>query len=84
MIKQLVGIFDRKAQSFVEISATEHLGVAARLFTEAVNTKSESPIYKWPNDFELYHLGNVDTETGALSPVDKKLVIQGETIKVRE
>lgn len=86
----LIAIFDRKAQSFIEMSATPSIGVAARQFTEAVNKQSESPIYKWPEDFELYEIGEWDTETGRPFPreneacdYDKKLIVAGDTVKIR-
>lgn len=90
----IVGIFDRKAQTFVEMNATPSIGVAARSFTEAVNKQSESPVYKWPEDFELYELGTWDTETGKCLYITdqdddgaieyrKKLIVTGEAVKVR-
>lgn len=87
----IVGIFDRKAQAFIEMTSTPSIGVAARQFTEAVNKPSESPIYKWPEDFELYELGDWDTETGKPdwrasddAEYEKKLILQAESVKVRE
>lgn len=85
----VIGIFDRKAQTFIEMGATPSIGVAARTFTEAVNKQSESPIYKWPADFELYELGNWDTESGMLEArfgekgYEKRLIVDGEAVKVR-
>lgn len=90
MKMQVIGIFDRKAQVFVEMSATPALGVATRNFTEAVNKQSESPVYKWPEDFELYHLGEWDTETGRCSALQddngdytKRLIVTGDGVKTR-
>lgn len=89
MKMQIIGIYDRKSQSFVEMSATPHIGVATRNFGEAVNTKADHPAYKWPEDFELWHLGEWDTETGKPTPITdngdfaKKLIVSGDSIKVR-
>lgn len=89
----IVGIFDRKAQAFIEMTSTPSIGVAARQFTEAVNKPSESPIYKWPEDFELYELGIWDTESGQPACrtddgtddlYEKKLILMAESVKVRD
>lgn len=93
----IVGIFDRKAQSFTEMTSTPSIGVAARQFTEAVNKPSDSPIYKWPEDFELYELGDWDTESGQpnyrsntidghpdVCLYEKKLILMAESVKVRD
>lgn len=91
MIMTIVGIFDRKAQAFISMTATAAIGVAAREFTEAVNTAKDSPLYKWPEDHELYELGVYDTETGMVqhrvdegAMYSKKLIITGDAVKVRE
>lgn len=88
MKMQIIGIFDRKSQSFVEMSATPALGVATRSFTEAVNKPSESPVHKWPGDFELWHLGDWDTDTGMPSRLNddkdqyaKRLIVTGDAVK---
>lgn len=85
----VIGIFDRKSQSFVEMSATPALGVAVRAFTEAVNKPSESPVHKWPADFELWELGEWDTESGHLTPrlnenhYERKLIVAGDSVKAQ-
>jgi len=87
----IIGIFDRKAQSFIEMSATPSVGVAARIFSEAVNKPSESPVYKWPEDHELYELGTWDSESGIplflaeeeRGQYQKRLIVTGESLKVR-
>lgn len=80
----IIAIFDRKAQIFVEMSATQNVGVATRAFSAAINTPSESPIHKWPEDFELYNLGEWDNETGALTGAKhKKLIVAGESVKTK-
>lgn len=78
----LVGIFDRKAQAFIEMSPVANVAVASRGFSEAVNKPSDSPVHKWPADFELYELGFWDTETGRPEPLsDKRLITTGDALK---
>lgn len=61
----IVGIFDRKAQSFISLGTTPHVGVAARELAETVNNKEHpTNISKWPGDFSLWDLGTFNTETG--------------------
>lgn len=80
----LVGIFDRKSQSFISLEPTPAIGVAARQFGEVVNKPSENPIYKWPEDFELYELGEWDSETGRPTcREEKRLICIAESLKVR-
>lgn len=75
MILTLIGIFDRKAQTFISIEATPNKGVALRSLTEIVNKPSDNPIHKWPDDFELYELGTFDTITGTPTPLEPKTLL---------
>lgn len=95
----LIGIFDRKAQMFISLEPTPNINVSLRQLTENVNKQTESPIYKWPEDYSLWELGEWDTETGqAIARKDddpppgeplnpwsfkKKLIIECEALKVR-
>lgn len=86
----VIGIFDRKSQSFISMEPTPAIGVAARQFTEVVNKPSDNAIYKWPEDHELYELGVFDSETGMIQArssddceYEKRLIIAGDAVKVR-
>lgn len=86
MKMMIVGILDKKANVFISLEPTANLAVATRQLTEVVNTRSESPISKWPEDFSLWHLGNFETETGEVSPLEKKrftkkLVVEAASVK---
>lgn len=90
MIKQIIGIFDSKADDFIEIGTVPSNAVAIRQFGEATNTKSESQLYKYPEDHQLFHLGSVDTNTGIITPLTddkdnkiKKLLIRGDELAIR-
>ncbi|QCQ84984.1 nonstructural protein [Blackfly microvirus SF02] len=87
----LIGIFDRKAQTFISLEPTPNVNVSLRQLTENVNTKSDSPLSKWPGDFSLWELGEWDSETGMAQfrenpdcQYEKKLVIECESLKTRE
>lgn len=84
----IIGIFDRKAQLFVEMSATANLAVATRGFSEAVNKPSESPVHKWPDDYSLWHMGYWDSETGKPDyfkndegDYERQLVVEASSLK---
>lgn len=77
----LVGIFDRKAQMYISLEPTPNINVSLRQLTENVNKTSDSPLHKWPEDYSLFNLGEFDNETGDLSSVDKKLIIECLSLK---
>lgn len=89
MKMQLVGIFDRKAQTFISLEPTPAIAVSVRQLTEVVNTQKENPICKWPEDYSLWHLGDFDTESGFHANLTddngwkKTLVIECESLKQR-
>ena len=59
--------YDRKAQYYLPIFQTRTDAEAIRSFTEAV-VQSESPVSKYPADYDLVCLGDMDQETGKISP----------------
>lgn len=80
----LIGMFDRKAQMYISLEPTPNINVALRQLTENVNKESDSPIYKWPEDYSLWELGSWDNETGQPRQSEqKKLIIECESLKQR-
>lgn len=84
----LIGIFDRKAQTFISLEPTPNVNVSVRQLTENVNKQSDSPLHKWPEDYSLWELGTWDSESGmAQHRTDegamyaKKLIIECESLK---
>lgn len=84
----LIGIFDRKAQTFISLEPTPNVAVSIRQLTENVNKQSDSPLYKWPADYSLWELGEWDSNSGKPTPREnndceweKKLVIECESLK---
>lgn len=90
MKMQIVALFDAKAQVYSELWATPTVGTATRQVQDLVRNKdSQHPAAKWPADFQLWHLGEYDTESGLVqalphpddgSPTAKKLLIHCETL----
>lgn len=89
----IIGIYDRKAQMFISLEPTPSIGVTLRSLTEQVNQNKESPLYKWPEDYALWHLGEWDNENGTPYPLiegegdrkgpGKKLIIECEQLKTK-
>lgn len=89
----IIGIYDRKAQMFISMEPSNNSAVAIRQLQERVNTASDSPIYKWPEDFSLWELGTFDTESGYIharmseddeTPLQhKKLIVEADSLKQR-
>lgn len=60
-------------------------GQAIRSFTDEVNRASDdNQMYKHPDDFELYELGEYDSTEAKFETKTPELVIRGKDIKVRE
>lgn len=86
----LVGIFDRKAQTFISLEPTPAIGIATRQLNEVVNTKTDNPIYKWPEDYSLWELGTWNSESGFALAIEndsgqyeRKLIVECESLKTR-
>lgn len=61
----LYSAYDRKAGLYLPIFQARNDAEAIRAFTEAV-VSSETPISKYPADFDLCSLGSMDLETGEI------------------
>lgn len=56
-------IYDDKGQSFGQMFPSQTLGTAERAFQESLNNP-ESIHAKHPEDFSLYHILDLDDDTG--------------------
>lgn len=66
MILQIVSIKDRQANAYQQPWFVHQLGQAIRAFGDEINRK-DSPSNQHPDDYDLYHLGEYDDNTGALT-----------------
>lgn len=73
-ISNMYSVYDRKAGYYLPIFQTRTDAEAVRHFTEAV-VSSETPISKYPSDFELCHMGTIDLDTGEILPLMNARVI---------
>lgn len=69
MVLKMFSIRDAKSELFniPFMKATE--GEAERDFRSVVNDEKSFP-HKYPEDFDLYHLGTYDDNTGKVEPLD--------------
>lgn len=66
-LNHLYSIYDRKAAYYLPIFQMRSHADAERQFTEIV-TQSDTPISKYPADYDLVSLGQIDLESGEITP----------------
>lgn len=69
---RLYSYYDKQAETFSQPLVQHTDGIAIRNFQEAVNNP-EMVFHKFPDDFELYYLGDLDESTGLFSVPDDKV-----------
>jgi len=69
MIKKMYAIRDAKAEAFLNPWFKVTHGEAERDFNAAVNNE-ETTLAKYPEDFDLYYLGDYDDNSGKLKSLD--------------
>lgn len=69
MLLKIYSIRDAKAEIFNLPFFKNTHGEAERDFTNLVNNP-ESMVGKYPDDYDLYHLGSYDDQTGILKTLD--------------
>lgn len=65
MLKILVSIYDKKAESYLQPMFVATLGVAYRDIQRELRNE-QSPLAQYTDDFELWQLGSFDDETAHL------------------
>ena len=72
-------IYDKKAQSFLAPYFYSNLAEAERAFIGLLARGDSTPA-QWPEDFDLYHLGDYSPSSGALRSLDHpSIVITGQS-----
>lgn len=86
MKTQAFTIRDSKSEVFNSPWFAKTIGEAQRMFRE-LTLDSKSTINKYPEDFDLYHVGTYDDNTGKFEPFDtpqhivKAIQLKTETSK---
>lgn len=77
-ILKIFAAFDRKAQYYLPIFQARTEVDAIRSFTDAI--MGDTPLAKYPADYDLICLAEMDTESGKITPIwPVDLVINGYT-----
>lgn len=63
----IYSIYDRKAAYYLPLFQMRSHADALRQFSEIV-TQSDTPISKYPADYDLVSLGSIDMENGLIQP----------------
>lgn len=64
----IFAIRDSKAEQYKNLFLIESHGEAERAFSDTVNHEAQqNTMFHHPEDFDLYHLGQMDTETGKIN-----------------
>jgi len=64
----IYSIYDRKAAYYLPLFTMRGHADATRQFTEIV-TSSDTPIAKYPADYDLVCLGSINLENGSIEPI---------------
>lgn len=73
--------FDRGTSSFGTPMFLMNQGHALRAFSDEVNRKADDNIInKHPDDFDLYELGEFDSETGLFSSSSPRQISSGKAV----
>lgn len=78
---QVMAVYDAAAQLHHNPIYTPSIGAGLRGFADEVNREApENQMNMHPDDFSLWHIAIYDTETGVITPVTRKLVMQAATV----
>lgn len=66
-LNHLYSIYDRKAQYYLPVFTMRSHADALRQFADIV-TASDTPVSKYPADYDLVCLGQMNLETGQIAP----------------
>jgi hypothetical protein len=77
MKMQIISVRDIKVGQYQRPIACESKGVAIRAFMDACAPGNPSDISKHPRDFELWKVGEFDSETGTLTGCTPEHITSG-------
>lgn len=81
---QIFAVRDRATDQYGTPMFLVSSGQAIRSFTDEVNRQdAQNQIYQHPDDFDLFQLGEFDTDTGTFSAYQPKQLCVGGSVKIR-
>lgn len=72
--KFVVAVRDRAVDGYMQPFFVPSIGMAVRSFQDEVNNP-DSPMYKHPEDYDLYQLATFDDESGAFDGMPRPTMI---------
>lgn len=78
MILNIYSIYDLQIRAYSQPYYSHTNGSALRAFSDHVNDPQSQP-NKHPEDYQLFHLGTFNDETGELTPTTKPTMIGNAT-----
>lgn len=82
MNQEIYAIKDRATQSFGQPMFLQTRNQAIRMFHNEVNRAApDNPLHTNPADFELYKIGNYNTDTGGLIQDQIELAARAQDLK---
>lgn len=84
-LQEVLSVRDRAANAYGRPFFTASVGQAIRSFSDVINGKDDSEIQRHPGDFDLFHLGQFDDETGNFLqyPAPKQIAV-GKDLVVKQ
>lgn len=85
MIYNIVALHDRAANAYARPYYVQALGQAIRSFLDELNRNApENPMWSHPDDFNLFHLGFYDEDSGRFENLPQPFKIaDGKSLKER-
>lgn len=72
---QMMALFDKKARAFKTPWFAAHVELGVRAVADAANNAPEMDIYKFPEDFSVYHLGTFNDENGQMILAAQPIIV---------
>lgn len=82
-VHKVISVFDTAAQVFARPFFVTATGQAIRDFTDEINREAQdNPLFRHPDDFILYQLGEFDDETGSIRSSEiPSVLVRGKDVK---
>lgn len=77
MITKIVAVRDRAVIAFGQPFFVRAIGEAMRSFEDEVN-RDGSPFKDHPDDYDLYHVGDFDSDSGRVVPCEPLMLMTGK------
>lgn len=77
----LVAVRDRASDCFAQPMFVQSVGIAHRSFADEINREAQdNQLYKHPEDFDLYHMGFYDDNTGKFEQEEVRMIAVGKDL----